>query len=272
MTLSDEDINEFVLEFLNLIAHYKQYFYKYMKSMSFFYVSVSKTVYNWNVYLTTVMQKIVRIINLIPRIYVYYHDTVDQGFNLKYNLFKTICISRNDANTEILLFDISNNYRYHLLYKLSRNVYTFIFDDYKLRLYDFDQFFYETVPVPSNKIRKSDFISTLSIYTIIVESKFKNWQKRYNRLLEYISNNYSTDYNLLENKIALMKRFSKSEELINKLIQLEKNLNSPVYMQTMSIIMKNWKNVIKDKNIYKINELLVLPKHKRINIETLMRY
>ena len=31
MTLSDEDINEFVLEFLNLIAHYKQYFYKYMK-------------------------------------------------------------------------------------------------------------------------------------------------------------------------------------------------------------------------------------------------
>ena len=43
-------------------------------------------------------------------------------------------------------------------------------------------------------------------------------------------------------------------------------------MQTMNIIMKNWKNVIKDKNIYKINELLVLPKHKRINIETLMRY
>ena len=40
----------------------------------------------------------------------------------------------------------------------------------------------------------------------------------------------------------------------------------------IEVTMRNWSHIIKDNSIYKVNEILNLPKNKRINIELLMNY
>ena len=69
-----------------------------------------------------------------------------------------------------------------------------------------------------------------------------------------------------------IKKFTKMKKIENRLKKLEGDLNSIIYKNMIEVTMRNWKHVIKDNSIYKVNEILNVPKNKRINIELLMNY
>ena len=116
----------------------------------------------------------------------------------------------------------------------------------------------------------NSIISLLTVYLALSTLKISNNFKMNNIIMKYIKDHPKDDYNSIETKLLIIKMFSRSNTLRKRLIYLEKQLNSPAYGIMIEIIMKNWKHVIKDKNILRINELLNIPTNKRINIELLM--
>ena len=136
---TEQNINEFITEFLNLIAHYKRYFYNNLDAMSFFYIGINVNKYKSDENITTLIKKLIPLITMIPRIYIYYYDNFNQGFFMKYNLIRTICVSRSDSNKEILFFDLCKFNMNELIYKLTKNYYFFINND-GIHLYGFQNF------------------------------------------------------------------------------------------------------------------------------------
>ena len=46
------------------------------------------------------------------------------------------------------------------------------------------------------------------------------------------------------------------KKIENKLKKLEGDLNSIIYKNMIEVTMRNWRHVIKDNSIYKVNEIL----------------
>ena len=87
---TEQNINEFITEFLNLIAHYKRYFYNNLDAMSFFYIGINVNKYKSDENITTLIKKLIPLITMIPRIYIYYYDNFNQGFFMKYNILRSL--------------------------------------------------------------------------------------------------------------------------------------------------------------------------------------
>lgn len=270
ITFTEENINEFIIEFLNLIAHYKRYFYNKLDSISFFYIGINVNRYKSDENITKLIKKLTSLITMIPRIFIYYYENYRQGFFMKYNLIRTICISREGQNKDVLFFDLCKFNMNELIYKLTKNYYFFINND-GIHLYGFDNFKEENLknvePLYINNV-----ISLLSIYETLNELQLTNKFKIDNIIVDFIKTHRNEDFNDIRVKLLVINKFTKMTKVRNKLKQLENDLNSPIYKNMMEVTMRSWKNVIKDNNIYKINEILRVPSNKRINIELLMNY
>ena len=267
---TEQNINEFITEFLNLIAHYKRYFYNNLDAMSFFYIGINVNKYKSDENITTLIKKLIPLITMIPRIYIYYYDNFNQGFFMKYNLIRTICINRSDSNKEILFFDLCKFNMNELIYKLTKKYYFFINND-GIHLYGFNNFKEENLsdvePLYINTV-----INLLTIYETLNELQLTNKFKVDNIIMDFIKKHRNEDFNDIKTKLLIIKKFTKMKKIENRLKKLEGDLNSIIYKNMIEVTMRNWKHIIKDNSIYKVNEILNVPKNKRINIELLMNY
>lgn len=267
---TEEDINDFITEFLNLISHYKRYFYNKLDAISFFYVGINVNHYKDDPNISNLIKKLTTLITMIPRIYIYYYDNFRQGFFMKYNLIRTICISRQGQNKDILFFDLCKFNMNELIYKLTKNYYFFVNND-GIHLYGFNNFKEENLndvePLYMNNV-----ISLLTIYETLNELQLNNKFKIDDIIMKFIKEHRNEDFNDIRTKLLVIKKFTKMKKIENRLKQLEGDLSSPIYKNMIEVTMRNWRNVIKDNSIYKVNEILKVPKNKRINIELLMNY
>lgn len=267
---TEEDINDFITEFLNLISHYKRYFYNKLDAISFFYVGINVNHYKDDPNISNLIKKLTTLITMIPRIYIYYYDNFRQGFFMKYNLIRTICISRQGQNKDILFFDLCKFNMNELIYKLTKNYYFFVNND-GIHLYGFNNFKEENLndvePLYMNNV-----ISLLTIYETLNELQLNNKFKIDDIIMKFIKEHRTEDFNDIRTKLLVIKKFTKMKKIENRLKQLEGDLSSPIYKNMIEVTMRNWRNVIKDNSIYKVNEILKVPKNKRINIELLMNY
>lgn len=270
MKITEEMTKDFLTEFLNLIAHYKNYFYKYCDCVCFFYIFLNKKRYDKNKELDKMLKRITRLISMIPRLYICYYENEDQGFFLKYNLIRTILITKGNKEKNIFL-EIGKSDKNELIYKLTKNYNIFKFDDYKIYLYGFENFKEDYMP-DIEFMYINDILNLMSVYIILDEIKINKKVRLNDIILKYIKENRDKDFNSISTKLLILKMFSRLKSLEKKLKTLEYNLNSPLYSQMIQIIMENWKHIIKDNSIYNINEILHIPVEKRINIETLMKY
>lgn len=268
---TEEDINDFITEFLNLIAHYKRYFYNKLDAMSFFYIGININHYKNDKNIVALIKKLTSLITMIPRIYIYYYENYRQGFFMKYNLIRTICISRSEQNDkEIIFFDMCKFNMNELIYKLTKNYYFFINND-GIHLYGFKNFKEENLS-DVEPLYMNNVISLLTIYETLNELQLNNKFKIDNIIMDYIKTHRSDDFNDIRTKLLIIKKFTKMKKIENRLKQLEGDLNSILYKNMIEVTMRNWKHVIKDNSVYKINEILGVPRNKRINIELLMNY
>lgn len=269
MKISEDEQNQFIAEFLNLIAHYKNYFFKYMDSLSFFYIAINNKRYKNDKQISYMIKKLISIIILIPRINVYYYEKGEQNFYLKYNLIRTILITRKSSETEQLFFNIGKCNMCELFYRLTKNFYTFNFDSEE-KIYGFHDFWVEHLN-DIEPIYLSPIISLLSVYEVLDDLKISKQVRIDDVILKYVKNHMEEDFNAIETKLLVLQLFTNMKKIQNKLTKLENNLSSIVYTTMMQTTMENWKRCVKDKAIYKVNEMLKIPHDKRINIETLMR-
>ena len=207
---------------------------------------------------------------MIPRLYICYYENDDQGFFLKYNLIRTILITKGNKEKNIFL-EMGKGDKSELVYKLTKNYNIFKFDEYKIYLYGFENFKADYMP-DIEFMYINDILNLMSVYIILDEIKINKKVRLNDIILKYIKENKDKDFNSISTKLLILKMFSRLKSLEKKLKSLEYNLNSPLYSQMIQIIMENWKHIIKDNSIYNINEILHIPIEKRINIETLMKY
>ena len=216
------------------------------------------------------LRRITRLISMIPRLYICYYETEDQGFFLKYNLIRTILITKGNKEKNIFL-EMGKNDKNELIYKLTKNYHIFRFDEYKIYLYGFENFKSDFMP-DIEFIYINNILNLMPVYIILDEIKINKKVRLNDVMLKYIKENPDKDYNSIGTKLLILKMFSKLKSLEKRLKSLEYNLNNQLYSQMIQIIMDNWKHIIKDNSIYNINEILHIPVEKRINIETLMKY
>lgn len=267
--ISEEIANEFLTEFLNIIAHYKGFFYKNCDTLSFFYIEINNTKYKKNDSLDKMVKRISKIITMIPRIYIIYHEKDDQIFYIKYNLIKKIKINKIKSNEELVFLDMSKSNKTELFFQITKNYHIFVFEDYKLYLYGYRTFKEENFNGLKD-IYINSVIALLDVYNVLETVKLDKNMKVNITIRKYVESHLKDDFNDYETKINVLKLFSKSKELEKELKSINNGINNPFYGLMVEIIMKNWKHVIRDNNILKINEIIKMPKDKRINIETLI--
>lgn len=271
MTITEQDTNEFIMELLNLIAHYKQYFYNHMDAISFCYIGINNKRHNHDNELNKMISNITKIVTLIPRIYVYYYDNNDYNFFLKYNLIRTIILSKQNSNKVPYFIDLGRHNKNELYYKLTKNYYLFRYDQYKIYLYGYEDFKNEFL-YNIDEMYINSVISLLPVYEVLNEIKINKKVRIDDIILKFVKNHMNEDFNRIEIQLLALKMFTKMKKLENQLIHLHGDLNNIVYSTIMKVVMQNWKYTVKDNNIYNINEILHLPINKRINIEVLMKY
>lgn len=270
MKISEKEQNKFITEILNLICHYKNYFFKYMDALSFFYIAINNKRYKNDKQISDMIKYIISIVTMIPRINVYYYEKGEQNFYLKFNLVRTILITRKSSTSEQLFFNLGRCDMCELFYRLTKNFYIFNFEaDSNNKLYGFNSFYsehlYDVEPIYLNAV-----ISLLSVYEVLDDLQISKQVRIDDVILKYIKSHVNEDFNAIETKILVLKLFTNMKRVQNKLVKLESNLNSPIYQTMIQTIMANWKHVIKDRSVYQINEMLKVPHEKRINIELLM--
>lgn len=270
MEISDEMSKEFLVEFLNLIAHYKNFFYKHYDSTSFFYIGINANKKK-NESLNKMIHKFTKLTTLIPRIYIYYYDNDDYNLYLKYNLVRTIVASKRNTNKIPIIVDMCKNYMCELFYKITTNYFLFRYDQYKIYMYSFEDFREEYMK-DVDDVYINSVISLLPVYEILNEIKINRKVRIDDIILKFIKNHIEEDFNRPETQLLVLKLFTKMKKLESKLNKLISDLNSNTYKSIMQVVMKNWKNTIKDSRIYNINELLNTDENNRINIEVLMKY
>jgi hypothetical protein len=217
------------------------------------------------------IKQIIKIITAIPRINIYYYDNEDYNFFLKYNLVRTIVLSKRNTGKTPIFMDMGRNNKTELFYKLTKNYNLFRYDQYKIFLYGFENFKADYL-YNIEEIYLNSVITLLPVYEILNEIKINKKVRIDDIILKFIKSHINEDFNNIKTQVLVLKMFTKMKKLENKLIKLNQDLNSIVYSQIMKVVMQTWKNTIKDNNIYDINEILKVPKEKRINIETLMKY
>ena len=270
MEISEDMGKEFLAEFLNLIAHYKNFFYKHYDSISFFYIGINANKKK-NESLNNFIKKIIKIITLIPRIYIYYYDNDDYNLYLKYNLIRTIVSSKRGTNKVPVIMDMGKNYMCELYYRITTNYFIFRYDQYKIYIYSFEDFRQEFMKDVDDMYINS-VISLLPVYEILNEIKINRKVRIDDIILKFIKTHMNEDFNKPETQLLVLKLFTKMKKLESKLYRLISDLNSNTYKTIMQVVMSNWKNTVKDSRIYNINELMDIPEENRISIETLMKY
>lgn len=270
LKITEEDQNMFIAGLLNVISHYKNYFFKYMDALSFFYISINNKKYKRDKQISNMIKRLISIVLLIPRVNIYYYENGEQNYFLKYNLIRTILITRKTNETEQLFFNIGKPYMSELFYRLTQKYYTFNFEaDDNEKIYSFknfrDDYLHDIDPVYIGPI-----ISLLSVYTVLEEIRITRKVRIDDVILKFIKTHMDDDFNSLTTKLLVLKLFTNMKRLEKKLINLENNLNSHVYQTMIQTIMENWRRVVKDRSVYNINEMLKIPHTRRINIEILM--
>lgn len=266
-------VDNFTVGLLNLISHYKNFFYKHCDSLSYFYIGVDRKQYAKFESMTEMFRRLVSTANMIPRINFYYCESVEQKFYLKYNLIRTIKTIKG-PNHRTVFIDICKPYMNELIYCLTKDYHLVQYHQKDpTGLYGFNNFKEDYLThVPD--IYMNTVLKLLPVYEALDTLEIHG-QKRIDKvIMDFIIKNKDKhlDYNLEETKELALKLFTSKRRAINKLRKINRSLTSPVYQNMMTTIIKSWKNVIKDNSIYKINEMLNIPDNCRINIELLMNY
>lgn len=267
--LNKELSNLFMIEFLNLICHYKSFFYNKCDIMSFFYITVNTKTYKNDPQINKMIKTFMKLITMIPRIYTLFYENNEQILYLKYNLIKKIKILKADSNQRLIFIDLCKNDNYEVYYQLSKDYYIFRFDGYKNIIYGFREFQYDYLegidPEYINPI-----LSLITIYQVLEEIKISNSVRINDVILKYIKEHPKDDFNSIETKLVVLKLFSGLKGLESRLKKIERNLYNPCYKVMIETIMEHWRKTIHDNSILKINEILKVPQDKRIKIELLM--
>lgn len=267
--LDGETEIQFIVGLLNLIAHYKNYFYNKHDCLSFYYIFINNKKYKSNEKINNLVKFINKILLMVPRIYTIYYEKDDQAFYLKYNLMNKINLIKDKNDEQCFYINIGNDDKNELLYRINKNLYQLIFENYKPRLYTFDEFRkYKLDNVPDIFI--NSVLALLPVYVILDELKICNSVKIDDVIMKYIKTHMNENFNDPKVHLLVLKMFTSMRKLQNKLIKLEENLNSLKYNTIIEVIMNNWKHIIKDRNIIKINEMYKIPNNRRIMIETLV--
>ena len=269
MEITTDMTNEFLTEFLNLISHYKSYFYNKCDTISFFYITISVTKYKKDKNVSNMIKFISKLLMVIPRIYIIFNQSQEECFFLKYQLMLRIKANRIKSGNRLIFLDMSKCDNSELYFKISKDYHKFEFEHYKIKLYGFECFRYEHLSNVED-VYINSVISLLTIYNILEVVKVNKKFRIDDIILKYIKDNTNKDFNDISTKLLILKMFSNMKYLEKRFIKLEKQLSSPLYGIMIETIMNNWKRTIKDNSILKINEMLKPPKNKRINIELLM--
>jgi len=270
--IDEEFIDNFTVGLLNFISHYKNYFYKYCDSMSYFYIGVDRKQYKDYPNMTKMFSRLVSTANMIPRINFYYCDSRKQKFYIKYNLIRTIKTLKSDTN--VIIMDIGKQYMNELIYYLTKKYYVIRFSNHEsTTLYSFDDFKSDCLNhVPDIYINK--VIQLLPVYESLEALEIVNEKRIDKVIMDFIIKNKDNDINYNDNmtKELVLKLFTSKRKALNRLREINNNLSNPVYQTMITSIIKGWRNTIKDNSVYKINEMLNIPDKCRINIELLMNY
>lgn len=270
MKIDNDTINQFMVNILNLIAHYKNYFYNRHDTISFYYIFINNKKYKNNKNLNKLVKTINKIILMIPRVYTIYYENDRQMFFLKYNLMNKInLVKGNNKNEQCFYINISSEDKTELMFRINKNFYQLNFEGYRPYLYGFDDF-------RKHKLRDIDdiyinsILALMPVYVVLDDIKISDKVKIDDIILKYIKTHPNDNYNDMKIHLLIMKMFTQLRKLYNKLQKLEYDLNSAKYNTIIEVIMNNWKHIIKDKNITNINEIYKIPPDKRIMIEILI--
>lgn len=267
--ITDEHTNYFLIEFLNLISHYKNFLYNKCDILNFFYIMVDAEKYKNDNKINKLIDFITKIIITIPRINFIYYKDINEKIYLKYNLMYIIKkhnMSNNIKNIFIDMCKIKNN---ELYYKLSKEYYIFKKDKYETYLYSFNDFKNEHLG-EIDDLYIDKVISLITLYETLEKMGINNSFIYNNLIIKYIEEHEDENYNDLRTKLYILKLITNSKKYEKDLIHREQMLTNKIYKEMIIIIMRNWKKNIHDKSILNINEMLNVPKNKRINIELLL--
>ena len=270
--ISEELTIQFLTGFLNLIAHYKNYFYNKCDCISFYYIFINNKRYKSNKQLNKMVEKINKILLMIPRIYTIYYENSKQKFFIKYNLMNKINKLRESKKEESKYFNIGKSDNFQLYFRINKNFYQFLNDDnYGMTLYGFNLFRNEHFD-EINEIYYNPILALFPVYIVLEELKICHSVRINDVLLKFVKDHINYDFNDPKIHILALKMFTSMKRIENKLKNLENDLNSVKYNFIVEVIMKNWKHVVKDRGIMNINEMFkeYIPIDKRINIEILI--
>lgn len=247
---------QFLKEFLNLIAHYRTYFFKH-DILTRIYVSINNS--------NEITEFVTKIASMIPRIYILNYKKGEDLFFLKYNIIAKI----KSMNKNEWFLDIGNSKNNILNFRISTD-YAIIDRDnnYNLIIEGYDYFKKEIL----NNIDEIYIKPILSLWEIfvILENVIDN-DKIINSLKKYVEENLWYDFNDVGIKLKALRFITRSKKLAKKVVELNDNLNSIYYNKLSDIIIENWRHNVSDKNILRINEILGI-RSNRIAIENLINY
>lgn len=269
MLLNESYTIQFMTGLLNVIAHYKNYFYNKHDTMSFYYIFINNKKYKNDKYLNKLVKSINKIVLLIPRIYTFYYEKDDQLFYLRYNLMNKINLVKQSKKEMCYYINLGYDEKTELMFRINKNFYQFGFENYKPKLYGFEQFKSEKLN-DIDDIYINSILALMPVYIILDEIKISDKVKIDDVIMKYIKSHTNVNYNDPNIHLLILKMFTGMKKLENRLKKLEKNLNSIEYNTIIEIVMNNWKHVVKDRSILNINELYKIPADKRIMIETLI--
>ena len=269
--ITEQMTDTFILEFLNLISHYKKFCHEKINSSAFFYIGIPSKKYKSYKDLNNMISKLSKLAMVIPKIYIYDYEDDNHNFWIKYNVVKNICLFKQNSKTVPVIFDLGKNRKTELFYILTKNYHMFTYEGIKADLYSFNNFKHDYL---SNieEIYISSILSLLPVYEILNDLKINKQVRIDDVMMKFIKKYPTENFNTIETQLLVLKLFTSSKKLESKLIKLTNHMNSYVFSNMAKIIMENWRHSIKDNSIYNINETLNLPEGKRINIEVLMKY
>ena len=268
---TEEAADLFILEILNLISHYKRFFYEKMNSNGFFYIGIPVNKYKKHEIINNMITKFIKLATVIPKIYIYYYENDNYNYWLKYNLVKNICLYKQGSNITPIIFDLGKIYKSELFYILTRNYHMFKYDGNKPYLYSFNDFKREYL-TDIEEIYLNNIVSLLPIYETLSSFNINKKVRIDDIIMKFIKKHPRENFNSFETQLLLLKTFSSAKKLEKKLNSIHHNMNSYIYSNMSRTVMENWKHIIKDSSIYRINEILNIPDDKRVNIEILMKY
>ena len=273
--IDDSVTDNFTVGILNLISHYKNYFYKHCDAISYFYIGVDRKIYlrddKSDPNIERMIKRLASMINMIPRINFYYCESREQKFYFKYNLIKIIK-NINGIKTRSIFIDLCKPYLNELFYGVTKDYNLILFHHTsETAMYQYKNFKYEQMEnVPD--IYVNTVLKLIPVYEALISTDI---HKQIDKIImNFILKNKdkNIDYNLPEIKEKILKQCTKSKTAMIALHKINFDLCNPIYLNMTKTFINQWKRIIRDNSIYKINEMLEVPDKYRINIELLMNY